>query len=374
MKIQKILFLYLPIGAVIMSFLLCASAAQSQEVILDPDSDLKRATGITNLSVEGNLYNVTFTSYVTALEMYGEVEGTFLFPATLNSAQNTITAVNAALDAEGDVLFVGSEGGTNDEFAEYYYVGFKYHFVSVGKLEGIDVWAGFYDEAVEVDWKISPEPNLLSWYFDEKTYIELTPISGCVPATTCTEGSVCGTEPDGCGATIDCGDCVAEEICSDDNVCVEAPPAECVDDSDCTEGVCVDSICVEAPPAECVDDSDCTEGVCVDSICVEDNSTECEDDSDCGENFCVENLCVECVNDDWCDEGDICKDALCVSDCPEDIALWDKDNNCLLNKRELKAYKTTLKINQKKEQRDLKKKQRREKLKYNEIRKSEYAE
>jgi hypothetical protein len=280
--------------------------------------------------------------------MYGDVPGTFAFPATSSSAENTIDAVNAALDAEGGVLFVGSEGGTNDEFAEYYYVGFKYHFVSVGKLEGIDVWAGFYDEAVEVDWKISPEPNLLSWFFDEKTYIELTPVSGCVPATTCTEGSVCGTEPDGCGATIDCGDCVAEEICNDDNVCVE-----CVGDDNCTEGVCVDSICVEAPPAECVDDSDCTEGVCVDSICVSD-VPECEDNADC-------------------DEGDICEDALCVADCPEDIALWDKDNNCLLSKRELKAYKTTLKINQKEEQRDLKKKQRRENLKYIEIKKSEYA-
>ena len=61
MKIQKILFLYLTIGAVIMSLLLSASAVQAEEVIFDPVIP-QRAIGITDLSVNGTLYDVSFIS------------------------------------------------------------------------------------------------------------------------------------------------------------------------------------------------------------------------------------------------------------------------------------------------------------------------
>jgi len=227
MKIQKIFFSYLTIGAVVMSLLLGASAAQSQEVILDPVSTPKRATGITNLTVEGNVYNVTFHSYALALEMYGEVEGTFEFPNNANSAQNAVNAVNAALNTEGGVLYVGSEGGTNDEFAEVFYVGFRYQFVSIGELDGCNVQTGFTEDTT-LSWIQVSEPDILSWYGDEKTYAEFTLVNGCIPATECTAGFECGTDDDGCGGTIDdCGTCGTGESCVD-NIC-EMPGG----DTDC---------------------------------------------------------------------------------------------------------------------------------------------
>jgi len=277
MKIQKIFISYLTIGAVVMSLLLGASAVQAQnlaEVILDPGSTAKRATGITNLTVEGNVYNVTFTSYITALEVYGEVEGIFVFPSTVGSAQNVVNAVNYALNGEGGVLFVGSEGGTNDEFAEAFNVGFRYQHVSVGDLDGCNVQTGFTEDGTG-SWIGIDEPDVLSWYADERTYIELTPVSGCTPITECLTWFECGVTNDGCGGTIECGTC---------------PEAECG-----TTVSCVNNICESCTPA-----IECTAGF---NCGTEDNG--CGGTIDCGTctaecgttASCVDNICTSQTND-----------------------------------------------------------------------------
>jgi len=48
---------------------------------------------------------------------------------------------------------------------------------------------------------------------------------GCVPTTCEAKGKTCGTLPDGCGGTLDCGD----PACDDGNLCT---------DDACTSGVC----------------------------------------------------------------------------------------------------------------------------------------
>ena len=45
----------------------------------------------------------------------------------------------------------------------------------------------------------------------------------CTPYTECTVGFECGTDDNGCGGTIDCGDCSGEDTC-ENNVCVSEPP------------------------------------------------------------------------------------------------------------------------------------------------------
>ena len=90
-----------------MSLLLGASSVQAEEVIFDSGSS-RRAIGITDLSVNGTLYDVRFFSQTTAQEVYGPVPGVFDFDG-IDAASVATDAVNAALNAAG-ANYVGTAG------------------------------------------------------------------------------------------------------------------------------------------------------------------------------------------------------------------------------------------------------------------------
>ncbi len=213
MKIQKVFFLYLTIGAVIMSLLLSANAVQAEDVIFDPASP-QRAIGITNLNVDGTLYDVEFITQTTALSVYGDVPGDFDFPSN-DSAGVAVNLVNGALNAAG-AIYVGTAGGENTDLAKIYEIGYAYQFVPIGSLDAVLVWKGSNPDGT---WLRPSDPDPLSWYFDERTYADFTEVTVCTPATECTEGFECGIDADGCGGAISCGICGEGEVCDFDNRC-----------------------------------------------------------------------------------------------------------------------------------------------------------
>jgi hypothetical protein len=93
---------------VALGLLLGTSTAQAQaEVIFDGDTDT--ATGILNLDVDGDLYNVAFLS-TTATDLYG-ADPIFEFPGS-DSAGEAVESVNAALN-DSIATRVGPSSGDN---------------------------------------------------------------------------------------------------------------------------------------------------------------------------------------------------------------------------------------------------------------------
>lgn len=99
-------------------------------------------------------------------------------------------------------------------------------------------------------------------------------------------------------------DCIdpAKPVCNvSQNKCV----VECTTSLDCTDSI--RNICSTSNKCEeCVEDSDCTNGVCTDHRCYD-----CSDDGDCPNNFlqcptcmkCDEHECYECLSDGDCDSN-----------------------------------------------------------------------
>lgn len=195
----------------------------------------------------------------------------------------------------------------------------------------------------------------------------------CAPesvAQTC--AGKCGSVPNNCRQTVDCGSCACEEGCPVCFTCQEGThtPGACVPDPEqvgdaCGEPSCVDGMgaaaptcaasgaCQPAPPvscapytqcagnacaAACATDADCGDGFFCDGAnhCVADqnNGQPCVTASQCQSGFCVDGVCCDsacegaCVACDLgpnvgtctavgdravCGSGDICCGGTCVS-------------------------------------------------------------
>ena len=102
---------------VTMGLLVGTSAAQEPRVIFEEGTD--KAIGIENLEVNGILYNVEFTSRITAAEVYGRYPGQFdTNPFTVQSVTDL---VNSALES-ANALIVGAVGS---EPVPCYSIGFE---------------------------------------------------------------------------------------------------------------------------------------------------------------------------------------------------------------------------------------------------------
>jgi len=115
-------------------------------------------------------------------------------------------------------------------------------------------------------------------------------VCGCTPAPSCPQGQQCGTAPDGCGGTLDCGPCTGGTVCTpvscQNGLCVHtAISGCCTQDSDCPaslnpcEPATCDThtnTCVTKPVA---DNTGCGSGqVCCGGSCVDTQS----DAANCG--------------------------------------------------------------------------------------------
>jgi len=121
------------------------------------------------------------------------------------------------------------------------------------------------------------------------------PGSGCCALATCGSlGKECGSWPDGCEGTLECGGCGMDQNCDSQGQCQSI----CLSDEDCLFGwYCVDSACRSGSIAElCDDDQDCDH----DLVCVVSQRTcraglsgdPCDDEADCSpEGICHDGAC-----------------------------------------------------------------------------------
>jgi hypothetical protein len=105
-------------GVAALVFVLGAGAANAL-VMRDP-GDFNRATGISNLDVNGTLYDVAFVGPGDAASEYGGPPGVFDFTTSI-LAQAAVDAASAELNLAGMVDIVGPAGGgttpLNQEFS-----------------------------------------------------------------------------------------------------------------------------------------------------------------------------------------------------------------------------------------------------------------
>jgi hypothetical protein len=147
--------------------LVCAGAAHS--AVQFDSGDSTKATGITDLTIGGKVYDVKFESQKTAAGVYGPSPGTYDFPSN-SSASEAVIAVNNALNGAG-AQTVGSSG------VELYFVGFG--FENLGQAESVKVWEGSIVRASS--WSRIPDPDILAYNFDERTFATFTAAGGGPP-------------------------------------------------------------------------------------------------------------------------------------------------------------------------------------------------
>ena len=165
---------------VTISLLLCISAAQAGTVKFDP-TDSTRAIGITDLDVDGTPYNVDFI-LTEAVNVYGSLPGEFDFN-TSESALAAVDAVTLALNEEGGVLFVGSEGGRNNTFAQNFNV--AYNHTGEGPTALANQWRSFIDSGT---WRRSNSSEVSLWIGDARTWAIFTVAGPPAPVDQVTIG------------------------------------------------------------------------------------------------------------------------------------------------------------------------------------------
>jgi hypothetical protein len=141
MKTIRFDVLRVTVGVFFVSLLLLASAAQATDVIRD-GNESTRAIGITNLDIGGTLHDVDFIFPQEPVLVYGDLPGEFDFN-TKESALAATDAVTAALNTEGGVFYVGSQGGTNGPPATFYSVAYASQTFNDGR------------EADALQWRVS---------------------------------------------------------------------------------------------------------------------------------------------------------------------------------------------------------------------------
>jgi hypothetical protein len=170
MRTRRIFQIAFAGGVVALALQLGAGAAQAATVNFAPD-DPTRATGIENLSYDGDVWNVTFTSDVPALSVYGSFPGEYDF--TTNSlAEGAVDAVNIELEAAGAET-VGDEellGGLH-----IYRVGFE-SFIAQPPV-GPEVESVWYWEGTNPDlepWGKPTQPDANAYNLDAKVWADFT--------------------------------------------------------------------------------------------------------------------------------------------------------------------------------------------------------
>ncbi len=127
--------------------------------------------------------------------------------------------------------------------------------------------------------------------------------SGCGAGPACGEGLVCDTASGQCVGCLNDSDCT-KGVCHP----VQRGCVACIEDVDCTSGRChpLAAICVQ-----CLEDDDCIEGVCDGEslMCIG-----CMTDADCESGVCNQDTrsCVGCASDATCDDSDPCTNESCV--------------------------------------------------------------
>jgi len=147
-------------------------------VIFDPNNATK-AIGVVNLDIGGILFNVDFTPEATAGLVYGDFPSIFDF-TTSDAAAAAMISLNAALNAEGGVFFVG---GVEPELGRVrYLVGFDSEVEN--NVERVIAWEASTPPNDDV-WSIGLLPDVVS-YVEPRVWAVFTPGSPGATTTTTT--------------------------------------------------------------------------------------------------------------------------------------------------------------------------------------------
>ncbi len=152
--------------------------------------------------------------------------------------------------------------------------------------------------------------------------------TACTTGDTCSAGVCSGAPVPACQPCIVVADCDDGNPCSDeacvDGACVfTGNTAPCEDGDPCTSGdICANGLCSSGGATDCDDGNPCTDDSC-DSLtgCVNAaNMVPCDDGAPCTTNdtctggVCSGTLipkCTLCVDDNDCDDGNVCTDDAC---------------------------------------------------------------
>jgi hypothetical protein len=156
---------------VVLALLLGAGAAQATEVIRDGNQST-RAIGITNLDIGGTLYDVDFIFPQEPWNVYGDTPGEFDFN-TNESALAATDAVTAALNTEGGVFYVGSQGGTNGRPATFYSVAYASQTFTDGREADALQWRVSFQDGT---WLPGVDTTSL-WEGDVRTWATFTEVN-----------------------------------------------------------------------------------------------------------------------------------------------------------------------------------------------------
>jgi len=175
MKTIRFDVLRVTVGVFFVSLLLGASAASAGDVVFG--SLAGKAIGITDLDIDGTLYDVTFDEDATALSVYGELPGTFSL--TADEAAAAATAMVAALNTAGAVL-VGEDTSENGLLNVNFSIGVD----SVGLPPPpedpiaffVVIAEGNFTLGVLGEWE-GPRTDQESWSFEDRTYVVFTQVS-----------------------------------------------------------------------------------------------------------------------------------------------------------------------------------------------------
>jgi len=132
-----------------------------------------KAIGITNLEIDGMLYDVAFAEQQTAAGIYDELPGNFTF-TTSESAAAAVDAVNVALN-ENNALTVGED----NQFQTVFNIKFNIGWASegTGNLAQVSTRAS---EIEEVTWASTGKDESFIYNIDTRTFATFTVVGSSV--------------------------------------------------------------------------------------------------------------------------------------------------------------------------------------------------
>ena len=165
---------------VTIGLLLGTSAASAETVVFGELTG--KATGITDLDIDGTIYDVLFDERASALSVYGPFPGTF--PFTGNEAQVAVIAVAAALNT-AEALTVGEDTSVDGRFNSSFNIGFTSDDILTQLVitwKGEILGGGWFDSGTDQT----------SYAGEERTWAVFTLADGPAPDPVSIGGTVTG--------------------------------------------------------------------------------------------------------------------------------------------------------------------------------------
>ncbi len=125
------------------SLFIAAGSTNAQDVVFGDPQNPTWATGINDLEVAGNQYNVTFRAFPKAAEVYGVYPGTLDFN-TNTEAEDATIAMISALNNDGATGVTDANAPGQQSILVY--IGYESFLLQLGEIKSINCNRGTYFE------------------------------------------------------------------------------------------------------------------------------------------------------------------------------------------------------------------------------------